>query len=54
MNKCTGFHENCDCEECSYVNMLYAELDFLEQFEPENKADINRIKDEIENMGYCY
>ena len=42
-NKCTGYHENCDCPDCTYVNQLYAELDWLESFERDNLAEIERI-----------
>ena len=49
---CNGFHEGCQCSECSYANMLYSELDFLESFCPEDKAEINRITEELESMGY--
>ena len=49
---CTGFHEGCDCPECSYANMLYSELDFLENFWQEDKKEIQRITDELESMGY--
>ena len=49
---CQGFYELCQCEDCRYVAQLYAELDFLEQFEPENKKEIERLIEEIENMGY--
>ena len=49
---CSGFHEGCDCKECSYANMLYSELDFLESFCPEDKKEIQRIVDELESMGY--
>ena len=52
--KCQGFHEVCECPECTYANCLYAELDFLEQFEPENKKEIERIKEELDNLGYSY
>lgn len=51
-NKCTGYHENCDCPDCTYVNQLYAELDWLESFERDNIAEIERIKEEIWNLGY--
>ena len=44
-NKCTGYHENCDCPDCTYVNQLYAELDWLESFERDNLAEIERIKE---------
>ena len=40
--------------ECSYVNTLYAELDYLESFEPGNKKEIERLIEEIESMGYSY
>lgn len=49
---CTGFHEGCDCPECSYANMLYSELEFLESFCPEDKKEIQRITDELESLGY--
>ena len=49
---CSGFHESCSCETCQYINQLYVELDYLESFEPENKYEINRLIEEIENLGY--
>ena len=49
---CNGFYQMCECEDCQYIATLYAELDFLEQFEPENKKEIERLIEEIENMGY--
>lgn len=51
---CTGFHENCECEDCLYANQLYKELAYLEQFELENKEEIDRIKYELDSMGYSY
>lgn len=51
-NKCCGFHEICECEDCVYVNQLYAELDYLESYASEDIREIERIKDEIESMGY--
>lgn len=49
---CTGFWENCGCEDCLYVAQLYAELDYLESFASEDKDEIERIKNEIELLGY--
>ena len=50
--KCTGYHETCNCPDCEYVNQLYAELDFLENFVPEDVKEIERLRDEIESLGY--
>lgn len=50
--KCTGYHENCDCPDCTYVNQLYAELQHLEDFYPEETDEIDRLKEEIWNLGY--
>ena len=50
--KCNGFWELCECEDCCRVAGLYAYLDWLEEFEPDNKAEINKVKNEIEDMGY--
>jgi hypothetical protein len=49
---CTGFHENCSCEDCEYANMLYRELEFFENFLPEDTEEIERIIYELESMGY--
>ena len=51
---CNGYHENCNCPDCEYANALYAELDFLENFCPEDKKEIERIKEELDSMGYSY
>jgi DNA-directed RNA polymerase subunit F len=51
-NKCCGYHEVCDCPDCTYVNMLYAQVDYLESYAPEDKEEIERLKDEILSLGY--
>ena len=40
--KCTGYHETCECEECAYVNTLYAELEYLENFYSDDREEIER------------
>lgn len=50
--KCTGYHETCECEECVYVNTLYAELEYLENFYSDDREEIERLIDEISSLGY--
>ena len=40
--------------ECQYANSLYSELEYLEEFEPENTYEIDRIKEELDMLGYFY
>ena len=54
VDTCTGFWETCTCIECCYAADLYAELDYLESFEPENTDEIERIKEELDTLGYSY
>ena len=52
MEKCTGFWEFCECEDCRLVATLYADLAWYEDMEPDNKKEINKLKEQIEDMGY--
>ena len=52
MERCTGFWEMCECEDCRKVAVLYADLAWLEEMDPYNKGEIQQIIQEIEDMGY--
>ena len=50
--KCNGYWELCECEDCRRVAVLYAELDWYQQYEPQEKEIIRDLIEEIESMGY--
>lgn len=52
MSNCSGYWTACECEDCRKVAVLYADLAWLEEMDPDNKEEIRKITEEIEDMGY--
>lgn len=49
--KCTGYWEECSCEDCKKVSYLYQMLEWLQTNE-RDALYIEEVISEIESMGY--